>query len=90
MHACIYAATLRPTGDGEGRVSAGGSDSTFICASATQGNEDEEDSGFAAYSFLLSEKENAAEEVSERGVERVAHTRTHTYMHTCTHTFVHS
>jgi hypothetical protein len=59
-----------------------------MCASATQGNEDEEAGAYEDYLFLTSAQETAKEEVSVV-VVRVAHTRSHTYMHTHIHPFVH-
>ena len=57
--------------------------STFMCASATQGDEQNGDGGHADLVFLTLVRETAEEEVSERGSSKgCTHARTHTYIHT--------
>ena len=57
--------------------------STFMCASATQGDEQNGDGGHADLVFLTLVRETAEEEVSQRGSSKgCTHARTHTYIHT--------
>ena len=57
--------------------------STFMCASATQGDVENGDGGYADLVFLTSARETAEEEVSERGSSKgCTQARTHTYIHT--------